>query len=311
MIGEQAGQGGAARGSVLVIDDAPHTLGLLDAVLEQAGYVVLMAQSAAAAFTVLDRKRPDLLLPDIMLLDALMPGMSGLEACRRLKADPVLAAIPVIFMTGLSETEHVVSAFEAGATDYVTKPLQLDEVLARLSVHLLAARRAQAAYRALDGAGRFLFAVDPHGRLLWATPQAAALLGGDTEPVQPSLARLLARGAMAPGAALPDGDADPARLRIRFVGISGSEELLLRIVPQSARPELVLKDRLELSLREAEVLLWISYGKATRDIAEILGLSPRTIDKHLEQIYNKLGIANRASAASLAARLIGEAHDAG
>ncbi len=105
------------RGSVLVIDDAPETLGLLDTVLEQAGYVVLMAQTAHAAFTVLDRNRPGFILPDIILIDAVMPGMSGLEACIRLKATAALAAIPVIFMSGLSQTEHVVRAFKAGATD--------------------------------------------------------------------------------------------------------------------------------------------------------------------------------------------------
>ena len=286
------------RGSILAIDDAPDTLGLLDTVLHEAGYVVLMAQSAHAAFRVLERNRPDLIL-----IDAVMPGMSGLDACLRLKSMPALTAIPVIFMTGLSETEHVVRAFEAGATDYVTKPLQLDEVLARLNVHLHAARRAQAAYRALDGAGRFLFAVDPLGRLLWATPQASALLADAPAPVPPQLAGRLATGQVPPGTVL---DARAA-LRVSFVGMAAADELLLRVAPHAPRPELILKERLDLTLREAEVLLWISHGKATRDIAEILGLSPRTVDKHLEQIYNKLGIANRASAASLAARLIGEA----
>jgi DNA-binding NarL/FixJ family response regulator len=293
----------SARGTVLVIDDAPETLGLLDAVLEQAGYDVLMAQNAHAAFTVLDRNRPDLIL-----IDAVMPGMSGLEACLRIKATPALAAIPVIFMTGLSETEHVVRAFEAGATDYVTKPLQLEEVLARLRVHLLAARRAQAAHGALDGAGRFLFAVDPQGNLLWATPQAAALLGDAAKPVPLALAAELAGGAVAPGGLLAsDAKAPDGGLRLSFVGVAARDELLLRVVPNPPRPEMLLKDRLDLTLREAEVLLWISRGKATRDIADILGLSPRTVDKHMEQVYNKLGIANRASAASLAARLLGEA----
>jgi DNA-binding CsgD family transcriptional regulator len=67
----------------------------------------------------------------------------------------------------------------------------------------------------------------------------------------------------------------------------------------------VLRAKLSLTLREAEVLLWISYGKQTRDIAEILSMGPRTVDKHLEQIYNKLGVSNRASAAAIASRLLG------
>ncbi len=290
------------RGCVLIIDDAPETLGLLDMALEGAGYLVLMAQSANAAFKVLERNRPD-----IILIDAVMPAMGGVEACLRIKTTATLASIPVVFMTGMSEAEHVLRAFEAGAADYVTKPLQLDEVLARLNVHLLAGRRAQAAYRALDGAGRFLFAIDPAGRLLWATPQAALLLGTKSTAVPTELAAQLAAGAIAPGSviSIPFDGKDPG-FRVSFVGVPGPEELLLRVAPQDRRPEMVLKEKLDLTPREAEVLLWISYGKATRDIADILSLSPRTIDKHLEQIYNKLGIVNRASAASLAARIIGE-----
>lgn len=291
------------RGCVLVIDDVPDTLGLLDTALEDAGYLVLMAQSAGAAFRVLERNRPD-----IILIDAVMPVMGGVDACLRLKATARFAAIPVVFMTGMSETEHVLRAFEAGAADYVTKPLQLDEVLARLNVHLLAGRRAQAAYRALDGAGRFLFAVDPAGRLLWATPQAAALLDREWAQLSAEVAGQLAAGAVAPGSVLPVpfGGGEDVGLRVSFVGVAGPEELLLRVGPQLQRPEMILKERLDLTVREAEVLLWVSHGKATRDIADILSLSPRTIDKHLEQMYNKLGLANRASAASLAARIIGE-----
>ena len=290
------------RGCVLVIDDAPDTLGLLDTALEDAGYLVLMAQSASAAFRVLERNRPD-----IILIDAVMPVMGGVDACLRLKATARFAAIPVVFMTGMSETEHVLRAFEAGAADYVTKPLQLDEVLARLNVHLLAGRRAQAAYRALDGAGRFLFAVDRTGRLLWATPQAAALMDRERAQLPAELAGRLAAGTVAPGSVLPvPFGGEDASLRVSFVGVAGPDELLLRVSPQLQRPEMILREQLDLTVREAEVLLWVSHGKATRDIADILSLSPRTIDKHLEQMYNKLGLANRASAASLAARIIGE-----
>jgi DNA-binding CsgD family transcriptional regulator len=113
---------------------------------------------------------------------------------------------------------------------------------------------------------------------------------------------------MAPGGMLPAAADVQAGggMRLSFVGVPAPGELLLRVAPHAPRPEMLLRDRLDLTLREAEVLLWISYGKATRDIADILRLSPRTVDKHLEQIYNKLGLANRASAASLATRLLGE-----
>jgi DNA-binding response OmpR family regulator len=91
--------------------------------------------------------------PDIVLLDAVMPGMDGFEVARRLKADPATAAIPIVFMTGLTETEHVVAAFGAGGVDYVTKPIQPREVLARIAAHLQAARTQRQARNALDAFG--------------------------------------------------------------------------------------------------------------------------------------------------------------
>ena len=282
------------RRTILVIDDAPETLGLLDEVLDKAGYIVLMAQSGHAAFGVLETSRPD-----IILIDAVMPGMDGLETCRRLKAAPDLAGIPVIFMTGLTESEHVLRAFEAGAVDYVTKPLQLQEVILRLNVHLTTARRAEAARVALDEAGRYLFAIDGSGKLLWATPQAATLLDQEAHTVGPALASCQGN----PGQSLPA--LPESTLRYSFVGVLSAEERLFRVIPQAPRPEMLLREKLSLTLREAEVLLWIAYGKQSRDIAEILSIGPRTVDKHLEQIYNKLGVSNRTSAASIASRIIG------
>jgi DNA-binding response OmpR family regulator len=285
------------RSTVLVIDDAPATLGLLDEFLENAGYIVLMAQSGDAAFTVLEHSRPD-----IVLVDAVMPGMSGLDVCRRLKSATELTDIPVIFMTGLTETQHVVRAFEAGAIDYVTKPLRLEEVLVRLQVHLTTARRAAAARIALDEAGRYLFALDSAGKILWATPSATSLL--ENQPAK--LGEALATQTRAsPGETL-DAPED-SNLTFVFVGLLSTDERLLRVIPQAPRPEIVLRTKLGLTLRESEVLLWISYGKQTRDIAEILSMGPRTVDKHLEQIYNKLGVGNRASAAAIASRLLGAA----
>ena len=91
------------------------------------------------------------------------------------------------------------------------------------------------------------------------------------------------------------------RLKLSYVGQIGPEELLLRIVEDSGiPPEQVLKTKLGLTLRESEVLVWLARGKANRDIGEILGLSPRTVNKHLEQIYAKIGVENRAAATALA-----------
>jgi DNA-binding NarL/FixJ family response regulator len=289
------------RDVVLVVDDTPGTLGVLNEVLEDAGYTVLMAQSAAAAMVVVGR-----VLPDIILIDAVMPGMDGFEACRRMKRNPALAAVPIVFMTGLTESEDVVRGLEAGGVDYVTKPLQLAEVVARIRVHLTGARRTRSAQAALDTAGRYLLATDTEGDLVWATPQAAALLagsgGGDgvacawvpdwlaeaAEPVPGQIAAAVGEGRV---------------LQFVYVGRMAPDEVLFRIMEtRSSTEEARLRERLGLTVREAEVLLWIGHGKGTRDIAEILGMSPRTVQKHLEQIYSKLGVENRAAAAAIAIR---------
>ena len=295
------------RDTVLVVDDVPGTLGLLNEALEAGGYTVLLAQSAAFALTVIER-----IVPDIILIDAIMPGMDGFELCRIMKRNAALVAVPIIFMTGLTESEHVVRGFEAGGVDYVAKPVAPNEVIARIGVHLVNARRTRSAQMALDAAGRFLIAAAPDGRVLWSTPQATALLreAADAMPDR-GRSELYAWG--------PDWEINPAdlvpgrcvaslihsrqTLEFHFVGQFGPDEMLLRVVAaQAASGEALLRQRHGLTAREAEVLLWISRGKSNRDIGDILGLKPGTVTKHLEQIYIKLGVENRASAATIAVR---------
>ncbi|HEX3982582.1 MAG TPA: response regulator transcription factor [Acidisoma sp.] len=294
------------RDVILVVDDTPGTLGVLNEVLEDAGYTVLMAQSAAAAMTVLER-----VLPDVILIDAVMPGMDGFEACRRMKRIPALASVPIIFMTGLTESEDVVRGLEAGGVDYVTKPLQLPEVVARIRVHLTGARRTQSAQVALDTAGRFLLATDTEGELLWATPQAAALLARlapaeDVAPACPWVPEWLAEAAEHASGQVAAVLGEAPVLHFVYVGRLAPDEVLFRIQEaKSSSEEARLRERLGLTAREAEVLLWVGHGKGTKDIADILGMSPRTVQKHLEQIYAKLGVENRAAAAAIAIRSLG------
>src|SRR5690606_28388238 len=98
--------------------------------LEDEGYTVLVARDGAQAL-----ERLALVTPDAILLDAVMPGLSGFETCRSIKASPAWASVPVIFMTGLSDTADVVAGFAAGGVDYVVKPVRIEEVLARLRTH--------------------------------------------------------------------------------------------------------------------------------------------------------------------------------
>lgn len=292
------------RDVALVVDDSPETLRLLTDALDGAGMTVMVALDGAAAMRIIEQ-----LTPDIILLDAVMPGIDGFETCRRLKRDAGLANVPVIFMTGLAETEHIVRGLEAGGVDYVTKPIVIEEMLARIRVHLGNARLTQSARAALDVSGRFLFAVNRQGNVLWATPQAQKLLSdhhgaqADDFVLPPALLQWLeqakAKGSSkSQGASLPDNP----QLRLYYMGETAPNEFLLRLSRESGTalpPEFT--SELGLTTREGEVLAWLSKGKTNRDIAQILGLSPRTVDKHLEQIYAKLGVENRTAAAAIAA----------
>ena len=121
----------AERGTILIVDDVPANVGVLLDHLGQFGFRVLVAESGVSALKQVKHARPDLILLDVM-----MPGMDGFETCRRLKIDEATRAIPVIFMTALSDTTDKVRGFGAGAVDYVTKPFQHEEVLARINTHL-------------------------------------------------------------------------------------------------------------------------------------------------------------------------------
>ena len=151
----------------------------------------------------------------------MMPGLNGFDTCRRIKAQVELEDVPVLFMTALTESEHVLAGFEAGGIDYVTKPIHPEQVVARVAAHLRTARTLQSARQA----------------------QAPA----DEKQIQATLT-----------------------------------------------------ERFQLTGREVEVLHWVSCGKTNRDIGDILGLSPRTVNKHLEHVYVKLGVETRTAAAAIA-----------
>ncbi|MFK0329609.1 response regulator [Rhizobium sp. NPDC090275] len=292
------------RDIVLLVDDSPEALGFLTDALEQSGFSVLIATSGSAALNIVER-----ITPDLILLDAVMPTMDGFETCRRLKANPAISQIPVIFMTGLTETEHVVHALGSGGVDYLTKPINIDELRARIGVHLKNARSAQSARVALDAAGRHLLAVKGDGNIHWSTPQATRLVNaamGSDDGMDTVISTIAAwmKDRTASTISVAHGGQDV--LQLAFLGTIGPDEYLFRLTASQRADDQVLRQRFALTHRESEVLLWIAKGKANRDIGEILGLSARTVNKHLEQIYVKLGVENRASAAVKAAHVLHE-----
>ena len=292
---------------VLIVDDVPENLSLLHDALDTAGYTVLVATNGESALQRAGHSRPD-----VMLLDAVMPGMDGFEVARRMKADFATQHIPIIFMTGLTETEHVVAAFAAGGADYVTKPIKPQEVLARIAAHMQNARQMKQARSALDAFGQATVAVRAaDGRLVWQTPLARKLLR-DYFTIEHDQAppRLLSWIAEAQKAAAENREppvlvADEARRLLAtlhdpsHLGHEGEWLLVLREENHAAVIEALIA-AFRLTAREAEVLYWVSKGKINKDIGEILGTSPRTVNKHLEHVFEKLGVETRTAAANLA-----------
>jgi len=290
---------------VLIVDDLPQNLAVLHDALDESGYTVIVANNGAAAL-----ERAAQVLPDIILLDALMPGMDGFEVCRQLKALEATRAIPVVFMTGLTETEHVLAAFAAGGTDYVTKPLRQNEVLARISAHLHTARLMNQARSALDAFGNAALAVTPQtGKIVWQTPLAREWMqryfyNPAAPAALPLLSAWLAANARAPQPPLRiDSGTDCGRTRLVLTAAdtSNSEQWMIVLKEESDTAQVqALSQLFKLTQREAEVLDWVIKGKTNRDIGEILGTSPRTVNKHLEHVFVKLGVETRTAAASLA-----------
>ncbi|MET0250848.1 MAG: DNA-binding response regulator [Novosphingobium sp.] len=285
---------------LLIVDDDSDARTMLERFAAEEGFV---AQSVASGDEAL-RRLADC-HPDLILLDAVMPGVDGFETCRRIKADPRTAHLPVIFMTGLSESQHVVEGLRAGGVDYVTKPLVLSELAARIRVHLANARVTRGALSALSSVGARLLACDAGGGIGWTTPEAGRMLEAMGPGPAAELQTLLHTLAV-----------DRARTATTFVGggetlsitrlgrVNGDETLFELTASSEGRETLVLQQAFGLTPREADVLLWTAHGKSNKDMSDILNISARTVNKHLEQVFSKIGVENRASAASVATRVL-------
>lgn len=293
-------------GCILVVEDSPESLKFLTDVIEDTGVTVLVALDGRKALEIVEQVKLD-----VILMDAIMPGMDGFETCRRIKNLSSMAHVPVIFMTGLSDTKHIVEGFRAGGVDYLVKPINADELIARMHVHLANARLTQGAFNAMDEARRFLMAVNSEGTVLWSTPQAASiiesfLVGAAQSHLQlpEHVSRWLeeqSHGDTPSPKQFMLKDNEDQQLLISYIGQSGSDEYLLRVVENDLKKiQSRLSNVFGLTSREAEVLTWIANGKSNRDIGVILDLSHRTINKHLERIHQKLGVENRTAAAAMA-----------
>ncbi|WP_420465331.1 response regulator [Panacagrimonas sp.] len=280
---------------VMIVDDVPANLAMLHDALEQAGYRVRVATSGVRALESVQLEPPDLIL-----LDAVMPGLDGFETCRRLKSDLVTRHIPVLFMTGLTDSDDVVRGFECGGADYVTKPVRTQEVLARIGAHLSNARVMAEAQQAADAAGDAIVAVDVDCRVRWATPLARRWLGDvlDADARLPAALRQWLGRNLDSSFNWPGVD---RRLVFSRLGAARGGDRRLLIQSQVHVPEpAALMRALKLTQREAEVLHWVALGKTNTEVGAVLEMSPRTVNKHLEHIFQKLSVETRTAATTVA-----------
>ncbi|MEM6889813.1 MAG: DNA-binding response regulator [Pseudomonadota bacterium] len=283
----------------LVVDDNPESLGMVSTALEAQGMTVLVARDGHSAIELTHR-----IQPNVILMDAVMPTLDGFETCRMLKSGPNPTLAPIIFMTGLSDQEHVVKGLRAGGVDYITKPVVIDELIARLTTHVVNSRLLQSARQAIDATDQSVLAFDAKAQLVWGSHSAIATMEQDAfNPSHPILRPWLEKCLAQPVSAV--GPLQLGRFNLQFVGVLLGGEVLVKLGHYTGHSaENALQNAFGLTQREAEVLYWLTLGKTNRDISTILSLSARTVNKHLEQVFQKMGVDNRTSAAVVADREI-------
>lgn len=277
---------------ILVVDDTPANIGVLLEALENAEYEVLVAESGTSALAQLEH-----VIPDLILLDVMMPGMDGFETCERLQRNAHWKHIPVLFMTALDEPKQKLRAFDVGAVDYIVKPFFEKEVLARVQTHLELRRlrqnledelalRIDAENQLAKSLDRAVVITDRAGAIVFTTRLAESLLHRHCDDYQ-TINKL------------PESLYSPkSGLTLRRFDESGRDDLHFLVLEEKApspNPAALLP--LGLTPREAEVLFWVAQGKSNPDIATIIGAGVRTVHKHVENIFRKLGCETRAAAA--------------
>jgi DNA-binding NarL/FixJ family response regulator len=314
--------------TVMVVDDVPANVDVVLGLLYESGYRVLVADSGLRGIEQLELE-----IPDLILLDLMMPGMDGIETCLQIKARDPWKHIPIVMMTAADELSKKLAAFEAGAVDFLTKPIQPEEVLARVRTHLhireLQAQlekmnrsltqknqelaeeielRLDAEKQLETSLEQALLISNRHGEVLFATRQAQLLLdtffsSGPKHRLPPELQTWLTG---------PDNHRPlkvehkkRGEIEIDHFALSTSGNLsLMRIEHRNGDRGPLALLALGLTAREAEVLYWITEGKTNPEIAIILDSSINTVKKHANNLFTKLGVETRTAAARTALHVL-------
>src|SRR5450830_437147 len=286
------------RHVVLIVDDKPDNLAMLSDSLDESGHIVLVATDGMSAL-----ERLDYITPDLILLDAMMPGIDGFETCKRIK---------------------------------LIKP---QEVVARIGAHIKTARMMSQARGMLEHAAHAVIVLSGNGLPLWQTSKASLWLekyfpaGTSTSAthklpmmLQSWLNESLVRQRQNKGGdirplVMTQGDCE---LRVALSAAGQGHEITLLLEEKNLAADMAAAATsaamhpalsndvaatplalgcFHLTPRESDVLMWLGKGKTNRDIADILGMSPRTVNKHLEHIFVKLGVETRSAAAVMASNV--------
>ncbi|MEM9776434.1 MAG: response regulator transcription factor [Chloroflexota bacterium] len=299
--------------TILVVDDVPANIGVLLETLPSAGFEVRVAGNGLAALEQVAYE-----LPDLILLDIHMPGIDGFETCRRLKADPTTQDIPIIFLSAMSETVDKVRGLQLGGADYVTKPIQVEEVLARVNTHLMlkqvkeqlheknieledlvrertvelaeanASLKAETERREGDGAVRdsaVMLARLLSTQLLAQPDQSASLhhiFTGMTDELDHIYQILTTARSSHPNV---------IQAQESITKLTAQLSQLLSGIEQADESKVLESERLaQLSDRERQVLIKVTSGQTNADIAQELTLSEATVRTYRMRIMNKLEV---------------------
>jgi DNA-binding response OmpR family regulator/DNA-binding CsgD family transcriptional regulator len=297
--------------TVLVVDDTPANLGVVLESLHSAGLRVLMAENGHRALDLLARQPIDL-----VLLDIVMPGRDGFVTLEQICTRREWADIPVLFITAVDDPAQKVRALEAGAVDCISQPVHPPEVLARVRAHLeLRAARRELHRQSAKLEAEIAVRLDAEAQLAHSLDCAVIIANGDGRVVFQTLGARhllhrhqlrLADGRLPAELARDECIASAAgRLLVqRFSDPANDALQVLHLAEELAPPGPADLVSLGLTPRQAEVLYWIAEGKTDGEMAAILGTSPCTIDKHVEQMLGRLGVESRLTAVARASEIL-------
>lgn len=282
--------------TIMLVDDTPANLQLLLQLLLKNGHRVVAFTDSTQALLAAKIDQPD-----IILLDIRMPGMDGFETCRRLKADPKLQDVPVLFISMVNEPDKIVRAFAVGGADYVTKPFQPEEVLARVSTHLQLRQLLSKVKRQRDAVEKQVT------QRTWELEQKNISLAQHIHQLEQTNVALdvLIRKFDAQSTALARKTVDelwmdiaPMLQELEELCTTDGQRVVVEMIQArfaQAEPKIsrLKDDRSMLSKREHEVALLIAEGRSCTEVAQLLGIALRSVHSHCYSIRKKLGVSGK------------------